>query len=152
MRDLTTSTATNEETVEEIRTNAPEKFKTGNRLITAHDYEWYIKNNKALQSRTGLNVIDVLCMNNMEYAMQFYTWLYSMSQLSKRLFESGEISEQNDYFGEKFFTRTDYKYVDPSDSNNLYLWILTENGFDIDSAYESINTELNDIKLMTTEL
>lgn len=79
MRDLTTSTASNEETVEEIRMNAPEKFKTGNRLITAHDYEWYVKNNKALQSRTGLNVIDVVCMNNMEYAMQFYTWLYSVS-------------------------------------------------------------------------
>lgn len=152
LRDLTTSTASNEETVEEIRQNAPEKFKTGNRLITSHDYEWYIKNNRALQSRTGLNVIDVVCMNNMEYATQFYTWLYGMTQKSKQLFNSGSIDEANDYFSERFFTRTDYKYIDPSDSNNIYLWMLTTNDFDTDSTYETMNNELKDIKLMTTEL
>lgn len=97
-------------------------------------------------------MIDVLCMNNMEYATQFYTWLYSMTQLSKRLYESGQIPEQNNYFSERFFGRTDYSYIDPSDANNIYLWILTESGFDIDAAYESMNAELNDIKLMTTEL
>lgn len=50
-----------EEAVEDIRRNAPEWFKTGNRLITRADYEHWIRTN--MNSR----VADVRCMNNWEY-------------------------------------------------------------------------------------
>ena len=49
------STAVDEETVDEIRRNAPEWFKTGNRLVTASDYEYYVKN------RFRDNIVDVKC-------------------------------------------------------------------------------------------
>ena len=44
-----------EESVEDIRRNAPEWFKTGNRLVTASDYEYYVKN------RFRDNIVDVKC-------------------------------------------------------------------------------------------
>jgi len=44
-----------EETVDEIRRNAPEWFKTGNRLVTASDFEYFVRN------RFRDNVVDVKC-------------------------------------------------------------------------------------------
>ena len=44
-----------EETVNEIRRNAPEWFKTGNRLVTASDFEYFVRN------RFRDNVVDVKC-------------------------------------------------------------------------------------------
>jgi len=44
-----------EEDVEEVRRNAPEWFKTGNRLVTASDFEYYVRN------RFKDNIIDVKC-------------------------------------------------------------------------------------------
>ena len=49
------STGEPEESVEDIRRNAPEWFKTGNRLVTAADYEYYVRN------RFRDNVVDVKC-------------------------------------------------------------------------------------------
>ena len=46
-----------EETVDEIRRNAPEWFKSGNRLVTCSDWEYFIKNNNAFKG----TVIDVKC-------------------------------------------------------------------------------------------
>ena len=34
-----------EESVEDIRNNAPQWFKTGNRLITKKDYEYFVTSN-----------------------------------------------------------------------------------------------------------
>lgn len=44
-----------EESVEQIRVNAPEWFKVGNRLVTAADYEYYVRN------RFRDNIVDVKC-------------------------------------------------------------------------------------------
>lgn len=49
------STAAAEESVDDIRRNAPEWFKTGNRLVTASDYEYYVRN------RFRDNIVDVKC-------------------------------------------------------------------------------------------
>ena len=43
------------ETVDEIRENAPNYFKTGNRLITIQDYEYFIRTNYIN------DVVDVKC-------------------------------------------------------------------------------------------
>lgn len=59
--------------VTEIRENAPNWFKTGNRLITKKDYEYYIRQNTILSE-----VIDVKCMNNWDYMTTFYRWLYNL--------------------------------------------------------------------------
>lgn len=64
------TTAKVEEDVDTIRENAPNWFKTGNRLITAADYEYYIKNSYPS------DIVDVKCMNNWEYVALFYRWLY----------------------------------------------------------------------------
>lgn len=58
-----------EEGVEDIRNMAPNWFKTGNRLITRSDYEYWVKANQN-------GVVDVKCMNNWEYLATFYRWLY----------------------------------------------------------------------------
>ena len=62
-----------EESVNDIRIHAPNWFKTGNRLVTHSDYEYYFKNkNRNL-------VIDVVCQNNWEYISTFYRWLYNLN-------------------------------------------------------------------------
>ena len=62
-----------EETVDEIRHNAPQWFKLGNRLITAADWEYFMKNVFGKS-----NVIDVKCQNNWGYISTFYRWLYNV--------------------------------------------------------------------------
>jgi len=61
-----------EEDVDDIRRNAPEWFKQGNRLVTASDWEYYVKN------RFRDNILDVVCQNNWNYISTFYRWLYNL--------------------------------------------------------------------------
>lgn len=64
-----------EQDVAEIRENAPRMFKTGNRLITKTDYEYFFKSSSG--QITGIeNIVDVKCMNNTEYVASLYKWLY----------------------------------------------------------------------------
>ena len=44
-----------EESVDDIRRNAPEQFKLGNRLVTTSDWEYYIRN------RFKDNIVSVIC-------------------------------------------------------------------------------------------
>ena len=60
----------------DIRENAPQWFKTGNRLITKKDYEYFITSNRA---SIFSGIIDVKCMNNWDYLTTFYRWLYNMA-------------------------------------------------------------------------
>ena len=76
------TTPTNEETVEEIRRDAPMAFMTGNRLVTRTDYEYYLKN-AHMTNIVGEDVVDVRCMNNWEYMATFYRWLYNMGSDGK---------------------------------------------------------------------
>jgi hypothetical protein len=69
-----------EESVNEIRLNAPEWFKTGNRLVTESDYMYYIKN------RFSDNVIDAKCQNNWQYITTFYKWLYELGINGRYIF------------------------------------------------------------------
>lgn len=118
-----------EESVDDIRENAPGWFKTGNRLITAKDTEYYIKTNSA---QLGLGrVIDVKCMNNMQYIATLYKWLYENGIKSQ--FEESRSAERargvdpgRYYLDNLTFDRANFKYIDPADANNTYLWIKTE--------------------------
>ena len=104
--------------MDDIRYNAPNQFKIGNRLISASEYEYYIKNSNYVSEALDLNIVDVKCMNNIEYTATFYKWLYLMG-----------INYHNDgryYFRNDFLLRSDYKQVDPADGNNTYIWLKTD--------------------------
>jgi hypothetical protein len=118
-----------EEDVDTIRENAPGWFKTGNRLITARDTEQYIK---AYGDQLGIAcIVDVKCMNNMRYVATLYKWLYENGIKSKdhpdRKAEAALGVDPGKYYLDNVtFNRANFKYVDPADANNTYLWIKTQ--------------------------
>ena len=141
-----------EESVDDIRYNAPNQFKIGNRLISASEYEYYIKNSNYVSEALDLNIVDVKCMNNIEYTATFYKWLYLMG-----------INYHNDgryYFRNDFLLRSDYKQVDPADGNNTYIWLKTDSmssgssldDYDVNLVDAQLNNVLAPMKTMTTEI
>lgn len=146
-----------EESVSDIRNNAPGWFKTGNRLITAKDIEFYIKTYGDSLGLAG--IVDVKCMNNMQYVASLYKWLYENGIKSKDVPE--RISEKTlgvdpgrYYLDNVIFNRSNFKYIDPSDANNTYLWIKTESSIQdeqIIKMQNTINDKLYHLKTITTE-
>lgn len=137
------STATEEETVEEIRRNAPQWFKTGNRLVTASDFEYYVKN------RFKDNIVDVKCQNNWQYISTFYQWLYNLG-LNGRLIKKGIRPSLDCYYvNQNKLQKADLKYADAADGNNVYLWIKMKN--DSDLYKDQIDDEILNIKTLTQE-
>lgn len=124
-----------EESVDEIRRNAPQWFKTGNRLVTTSDYEYFIMN------RFKSDIIDVKCQNNAEYISTFYRWLYNIG-----------IKKHNNgsyYITPNRLTKYDLKYADAADMNNVYIWIKMIADAEI---YKSVlNNEITSIKTLTHE-
>lgn len=131
-----------EETVDEIRTNAPEWFKVGNRLVTESDYEYYVKN------RFKDNVVDVKCQNNWAYIASFYKWLYDLGNNGMRVTSSAERNGSY-YINENRIIKYDYKYADAADCNNVYLWIKMKN--DADIYTDIIDEEIKNVKTLTAE-
>lgn len=101
-----------EEDVDTIRSNAPQWFRMGNRLVTKGDYEYYIKNTPLFSSA----ISDVKCMNNWEYISTFYKWLYDLG--------SRYHNDPRYYLNQNQLIKNDYKVADPADSNNVYLWCI----------------------------
>lgn len=155
-----TTTPQMEESVEDIRTNAPLWFTTGNRLVTRFDYEYYIKNARNSATIFGFDVIDAKCMNNWEYMTSFYKWLYTMGESGKLIQYSDKLpasrrvkSNPRRYINKGLFARNEYFYADSADANNLYIWLKSSNDdFDVQNATGRLNNILNPIKLMTAEL
>ena len=143
------SIASYEETVDEIRRNAPEWFKTGNRLVTTSDYEYYIRN------RFRDNIVDVKCQNNWQYISTFYQWLYNLGKNGARTNankqnEQGYRAPSNNYYvNEHRLQKHDLKYADASDGNNVYLWMKMRN--DSDLYKDIIDEEILNIKTLTQE-
>lgn len=132
-----------EESVTEIRRNAPEWFKTGNRLVTASDFEYFVKN------RFRDNVIDVKCQNNWQYASTFYQWLYNLGLNGKRI-KFGQRPALTDYYlNQNRLQKNDLQYADSADGNNVYLWIKMRN--DSNVYKDVIDEELLNIKTLTQE-
>lgn len=147
-RNVASSTSSvDEETVEEIRRHAPEWFKTGNRLVTASDFEYYVKN------RFRDNIVDVKCQNNWQYISTFYQWLYNLGlngQRTKLSDESSKRSPNATYYVNTYrLQKHDLKYADAADGNNVYLWIKMKN--DADIYKELIDEEILNIKSLTQE-
>ena len=124
-----------EESVEDIRRNAPAWFKTGNRLVTASDYEYYIQN------RFKTDIIDIFCQNNSQYISTFYRWLYN---IGVKRFGRGDY-----YITPNRIMKYDLHYADAADANNVYLWIKMKD--DAEIYKELINTEIASVKTLTHE-
>ena len=138
-----TTKAYPEESVEDIKKNAPNWFKTGNRLLTRADYEQFIKYNVG-------GVIDVKCMNNWEYLTTFHKWLYNCGV---KYHPEVEIPGRY-YFEENRFHINNFNVVDAADANNIYLWIkLQDDSITLDT-FKSVldNAGINNLKIMTSEL
>lgn len=134
-----------EEDVESIRRNAPEWFKTGNRLVTSEDYKYYIRN------RFYDNIIDIECQNNWNYIATFYKWLYDLG-MNGNFIRYGYTRQKSGqyYINQHRLIKYDYKYSDNTDSNNVYLWIKMRNDSDI--YKKVILTEIENIKMLTQEV
>lgn len=132
-----------EETVDDIRRNAPEWFKLGNRLITASDYEYFVKN------RFKDNIIDVKCQNNWQYISTFFQWLYNLGNNGNLIKKLKRPKLANYYINQNKLQRFDLAFADSADSNNVYLWIKMRNDSDI--YKKQIDEELLNIKALTQE-
>ena len=143
------STGEPEESVEDIRRNAPEWFKTGNRLVTAADYEYYVRN------RFRDNVVDVKCQNNWQYISTFYQWLYNLGSNGARVSREKEVPQgfraplPTYYVNSYRLQKHDLKFADAADGNNVYLWMKMKN--DADIYKELIDEEILKIKCLTQE-
>lgn len=139
---LNTTKSFKEQDVEEIKTYAPQWFKTGNRLITRLDYEFFTKS-------TVPQIIDVKCMNNWEYLTTFHKWLYDCGVRYHQNYENpGRY-----YFNSNRFLRNGFPEIDASDSNNIYLWIQPSEGTTLEQITYNLKTaNIEYIKTMTAEL
>jgi hypothetical protein len=137
----TVTTPIAEQDVDDIRENAPECFKTGNRLITKNDYEYFMKN------LVSGGIVDVKCMNNWEYMSTFFTWLY---KLGKENHGDGSYYLNETRFSSYFGSSTN-ALTDAADQNNVYLWIKTET--EVDDLGNVVNSSagLENIKTLTTQ-
>ena len=136
--NATTSEPQAEEDVDSIRQSAPQEFKLGRRLVTAYDYEYFVKNKWKGQ------VIDVKCQNNFEYtASSFYIWLYQLG-VSKHDNPAYYLNETN-------LVKYGFKYSDPADSNNVYLWTKLYLQ-DVENSQNRFKEEMQDIKDLTHEV
>lgn len=103
------------ETVESIRVNAPNAFKSGNRLVTKSDYESFIMSNYSAQIR------DCYVMNNFAYCAEFQNYI-----LEHWVDENGEKLPGNPMIKIRQYN---YRYSDACDHNNVYIWLhSTSNG------------------------
>lgn len=128
-----------EESVDEIRTNAPNWFKTGNRVVTNSDYVYYIKN------RFRDLIHDVVCQNNWQYISTFYAWLYNLG-ITKHPSDGGK----NYYINQNKLQKYDFKCADAADANNVYLWLKMKN--DTDLVKDTIDQEIVNVKDLTQEV
>lgn len=130
-----------EESVDDIRENAPKWFRMGNRLVTKGDYEYYVKVHPVL----GSEIADVVCMNNWEYVSTFYRWLYN---LGSRYFK-----DPRHYLNQNRLVRNKFPIADPADCNNIYLWYRTRSGSqsDDENTMDSYKGRLKPLKDMTHE-
>lgn len=104
-----------EESVDEIRSNAPNWFKIGNRLVTKSDYEYFLKTHPGLASSFS----DILCMNNWDYICSFFKWLYDLGIKSSK--------DSRKYLNQNKLIKSDYRIADAADANNIYLWYVPSN-------------------------
>ena len=129
-RVLTSSTsALKEEGVEQVRERAPHWFKMNNRLVTKEDYEFFIMNEPQISGMFN----QVKVMNNWEYTATFYRWLVQMGMSDRH----GQ--DPRYYLNPARFTKYGGASLsDAVDSNNVYIWYITNFGDVDDINYDQL--------------
>ena len=120
-----------EESVDDIRDNAPNWFKMGNRLVTHGDYEYYLKNHPYFRGLYS----DVKCMNNWEYVASFYKWLYNLG--------IRKYGNPRQFLNQNRLVKNDFQIADPADCNNIYLWV-------IENSASTASTARDDVRISET--
>ena len=126
---LTSSTsAVREEGPDEIRERAPHWFKMNNRLVTKEDYEFFVMNEPSISGMFN----SVKVMNNWEYVATFYRWL---NQLGVKRHDGNPRY----YLNPARFTKYGGAALsDAVDSNNVYIWYITNFGDVSDINYDQM--------------
>ena len=144
---LTGSTsAVKEEDVEEIRERAPHWFKMNNRLVTKDDYEFFIMNEPSISGMFN----SVKVMNNWEYVATFYRWLNQLGNTERHGYNP------RFYLNPARFTKYGGASLsDAVDSNNVYIWYITNFGdvqdINYDQMVQRCKSMMVDIKDMCHE-
>lgn len=125
-----------EESIEQIKEFAPKAFRAGGRLVTADDYDYFIRSNYLK------DIVDVKIMNNWTYLKEFLRWLY-MKGLELH-YDGGY------YLGNSLKFRYGYEYADSCDFNNIYCWMKMKSGFAIPKS--EILQRIQSIKSLTGEI
>ena len=127
-RVLTSSTsAVKEEDVDDIRLRAPHWFKMNNRLVTKEDYEFFVMNEPSISGMFN----SVKVMNNWEYVATFYRWLNQLG--------INEHGNPRFYLNPARFTKYGGASLsDAVDSNNVYIWYITNFGDVTDINYDQM--------------
>lgn len=140
--DIASTTFGSLESSASMRQNAPNFFKTLNRLITTTDFENYIKANFS-------NIInDVRVVNNWSYLAEHVRYLYNIGLNSPNT-DSRVLYNQ-------------VAFADSCDFNNIYVYIVpkfdTPNSYRIKNNFlstglkDNIVNSLQDVKMTTAEI
>jgi hypothetical protein len=124
------------ESVEDIRLNAPANYRSQYRLVTAKDYETFIRTNF-----TNL-ITDVKCVNNQDYIAGYLKYFYDIGLTNPSKTDRALYNQ--------------IQYSDSCNFNNVYLLVVPRSNslnFDylIPSQKQIISSSLNNSKLLTTE-
>ena len=125
---LTSSTtAMAEDNPDSIRAKAPHWFKMNNRLVTKEDYEFFVMNEPSISGMFN----SVKVMNNWEYVATFYRWLNQLGV--------NNHGNPRYYLNPARFTKYGGASLsDAVDSNNVYIWYITNFGDVSDINYDQM--------------
>ena len=117
------------EDVDTMRTNAPEWFRMGSRLITAQDFVNYI------EATYKAEVYACTVQNNWDYMVEFQKWLMDL----------GKLNTDIRFYG--------YKFSDSCDFNNIYIWVKSPGSLPVaTSTKQIIQNDVNQKKPLTSEV
>lgn len=117
------------ETVDYIRSVAPQYNRTSDRVITKSDLEILLKRDYVQY------VYDASIMDNFDYMSKFYKWLYSYDKLSKDVSSNG------------------YKFADSCNFNDIYVWLKSYSNYPVnDFIKKTMERNLQSKKILTSEI
>jgi len=117
------------EDVDTMRTNAPEWFRMGSRLITARDFKNYI------EATYKAEVYTCSVQNNWDYMVEFQKWLKDLNKLNTDI---------------RFYG---YTFADSCDFNNVYVWLKSPGSLPVaTSTKRIIENDCDQKKPLTSEL
>lgn len=125
------------ETIEEIRKTAPKKYRSQYRLVTANDYEVFVKTNFANL------LLDVKCINNLDYISGYLKYFYDIGLTAPA---NNQLSLYNQVL-----------FADACNFNNIYLIVIPRSlsntsNFLLPSQKQLIASSLQQNKTATTEI